>query len=401
MNTPTVDPSIIAEEKTNYCPAAWLEVYIESDGSVDNCCISKNKLGNADQQDIESIMSNPRSIEIRQQMIDNQPVEGCAACLKSPGNQTLRHDYLDWFKHYPKNFFKDANNFKLAYLDLRWRNTCNNACVYCSPAYSSRWASELGIREPSSQPRLENMRQLVDKRVDEIEYLYLAGGEPLMIKENEWLLEKMLKTNPKCQIVVNTSLNSIDNRIFNLLLQFDRVRWIISGESTGKQYEYVRYGSDWDLFLQNLGTLRARTPMTGTRLSYGHFITYHMVYSALTAHSIDDYMSVIKSSKEYNPVKETFSIYYINGGGGGFHDPRNLPDHVKIRNQQRLETLIAWEKRRPTNSHFLRQLESLYNIVLTPNPESQDLLRELHTLDQRRNLNSREIFPELYEDTHQ
>lgn len=375
----------------NFCPAPWTEIYVASDGRVDNCCISASNLGNIGTETAEDIIAGQLSQLVRAAMMRNEYVPGCKECLKSPAKTPLRDSYKEWFEHIDTTHFSDTNNFRLGFLDVRWRNTCNSACVYCGPKDSSLWASEMGVAQASDQARLKNMKHLIESRAHEIEYLYLAGGEPLLIKENEWLLKTVLSINPDCEIRVNTNLTAIDNQIFDTLCQFPMVHWIISGESVGPQYEYVRYGSNWKQFIANVQTLKDKAP--------NHIRNFHMVYCALTAHTIFDYMDYLKTNGIFSDRTDCFNVYYYCGGIGGPLDARNLPMSLQQQNYQMLDRLLTTlDHTNARQKNFALALATVKSILDSPyqDRQCQSLVDFLQMTDQRRKLDSRLVFPELY-----
>ena len=147
-----------------FCPAPWNAVYISSSGDVDSCCISSNLLGNINQTPLETIINGEKNYSIKQSMISGVPVSGCNICY-AKNNDTLRTVYLKFFKETPLSFYDNPSNFKLNYFDLRWRNTCNSACVYCGPKDSSLWAEELGMATPVNTEQLDRLKEFIEPRL--------------------------------------------------------------------------------------------------------------------------------------------------------------------------------------------------------------------------------------------
>ena len=59
------------------------------------------------------------------------------------------------------NIYDDKKNFNLKHVDLRWTNSCNQACVYCIPALSSKWAQELGVKVKSKKEAMRDVKDFV------------------------------------------------------------------------------------------------------------------------------------------------------------------------------------------------------------------------------------------------
>jgi radical SAM protein with 4Fe4S-binding SPASM domain len=380
-----------------FCPAPWNEIYISPQGEIDNCCVGNNKLGNVKSSDIEEVVLGSKQIKIKQEMLSGSLPSGCSNCNTS--GPTLRTNYLEWFNDYaPSEFYQTPSNFNLNYLDLRWRNTCNSACVYCSPTYSSLWAQELGVNEKINVDSLDKLKAFIEPYIPTLKKVYLAGGEPLLIKDNEWLLEKLLASNPDCEIVVNTNLSSIDNRIAELLNEMTSVQWIVSIDSTKDQYEYIRYGSKWSVFESNLKKLIKRVGIHG-KTDPG-LCSFQMVYCSLNTTGIFDAVDYL-SNMGFS--SNNMNLYYVHGGtGSGWLDPRNLPKEYVDTSIDVLQSRLEQSK----DSNFTSKIKTLNEIINTPISPTPGYLdpsmvegtfyEELAKLDIRRNLNSQQIFPHLY-----
>jgi MoaA/NifB/PqqE/SkfB family radical SAM enzyme len=367
---------------TSFCPAPWTSVFLNPDGRIDNCCISANDLGNVNRDLFTDIINGDVNVAVKQSILNQVLPIGCSNCTKS--DRSLRTEYIKWFERTPKELYSSADNFQLKYLDLRWRNTCNLACVYCNSELSSSWAQELGQVRKIENNQLRSLQSYIMQNLSELDYVYLAGGEPLLIKENESLLEQLYKENPDCQLRVNTNLSNIDNRIFELITKFDHVHWIVSGEGIGDQYNYVRYGGNWDEFYSNLKELKT--------LTNRHSVTFNSVYCALTTESIFDFADEIGKLKF--DINTICPLYYNNGAGGPL-DPRNLPSNVVNKAKETLQhnlTLIPPGYFSSALKEILNTLNMSYN-----NETFTYLFDTIKELDVRRGLDSTKIFPTIYQ----
>jgi hypothetical protein len=147
-----------------FCPAPWTSIYIDSTGYIDNCCISNNRIGNAVTHDILDVMSLEKNQLVKQQMLDGILPTGCQGCnRKDTTTASLRHHMLGMNSSVPLSVYND-NSFKLNYLDIRWTNICNSACVYCAPTYSSKLAEELNILQVVDHQKITRIKEfLIDK----------------------------------------------------------------------------------------------------------------------------------------------------------------------------------------------------------------------------------------------
>jgi len=264
-------------------------------------------------------------------------------------------------------------------LDLRWHNTCNFACVYCGPDLSSQWAVELNMPQKINKDAFNQSLSYIDRNLHNVEHVYLAGGEPLLIKENISLLNKIYEINPDIEIRINTNLSIINNTIYNILKKFKNVHWTVSVDAIGKEFEYIRYGGNWEVFVKNLKQLSTDF----------NIINFNLVWFILNYNSIFDCIDFLL--------------------GIGFHEntfivnPLEWPNHLNVLNLPQskvvdLEFKIK-EKLKTTNpNHALHNSLGLMlsRLAETFNKDLNGVKSLLSELDHRRNLDSRSVFPELY-----
>ena len=370
-----------------FCPAPWTAIYIDSTGYIDNCCVSNNRLGNAVTNDILDVMSAEKNQLVKQQMLDGVLPTGCSGCKRNDATTpSMRNYMLGINSSVPFSIYND-NSFKLNYLDIRWTNICNSACVYCAPTYSSKLAEELNILQVVDHQKITRIKEFLIDKLKDIETVYLAGGEPMLTKENIWLLTNLYRENPDCKIIVNTNLSIINNEIFNLICKFKKVQVVLSGEAVGEQYNYIRYGSDWGTFTKNVTTLINEHPTVT--------ISFNLVYTALTTISIFDYIDQIKNwGFPRKKTDHSIGMTYYNSGHSGPLDPRNLPDSSRA---TAISLLTNYTHVVSGSTAILEQLQlsgrNNHNGHAHP-----DLIKCLTDIDQRHNTNSKILFPEVYAD---
>ena len=277
--------------------------------------------------------------------------------------------------------YTKPDSFNLHHIDIRWSNTCNYACVYCGPVLSSKWADELKIQV--EQPSLERKKELKDfifSNIAQLKNVYMAGGEPLLMKENEEFLNRLLLENPDVVLRVNTNLSKTNTRVLDLICKFKNVHWTVSAESMAEQFEYMRYGGSWQDFLENLDLVR--------QLSH-HKLTFNMTWGVLNYLSLFDTIDYFINNGFH---QNSFILTALHGPG--WLDARHLPKNVL----QSLEELLLL--RIVDNPGFL--LEDGYRNLLKhiQQPFEQNFnatMYKIKELDNRRKLDSSKIFTELYQ----
>ena len=374
----------------DFCPAPWTSLYIEPDGRIDNCCISRNFIGNMNNvTDVNEIIVGGKNKNIQQLFLQNELPVGCAMCKPSLG-VTHQKNFLNLYPK-PNNELYQEGKFELKYLDARWSNTCNLACVYCGPELSSTWAKELEIEkiDPTDTTKKtykiasDKSNLLIDYVLDNVHTLtsvYLAGGEPLLMKENQLLIQAIKEKNPRCHILVNTNLTQIKNSkiVSDLLSLENKVNWLISIDDTQERFEYLRYPAKWSEFEENFEFLKSK-------VNPSNDITLNMVFNSLNAITIWDTIDYMMAKTSLKGI--TLSLYVSHGNVGPW-DPRQLPIEFQQQAMARMDRphykkLDGWQR--------------IYDYLSENTCEQQIIIWEqLARTDKRRKLDSSKIFPEIY-----
>jgi radical SAM protein with 4Fe4S-binding SPASM domain len=371
----------------SFCALPWTGFELEPNGNIKNCIISKSKLGNIEEKNIEFILSGEENLKIKQQMLEDKKPKNCAGCyLQEQDRKNLSS--ISSRLYYTKEIgtfinstlYDEIENFSLHHVDLRWTNHCNQACVYCGPEYSSKWAQELGKEIKSSVESRKKIKKFVFKNVKKLKNVYLAGGEPLLMNENREFLQLLLKENPLVNIRVNTNLSSTKTGVFDLLCKFKNVHWTISVETIEEQYEYVRYHGSWNDFLQNLKQIQ----------KLDHKITFNMLYFILNYKSIFftiDFLKSIGFHENSFIIGPLYKPEYLNI----LNLPKKMLNNIKIKLNEEISL----------SNHYLKNsYENILKYILNT-PWEKDILyfkEQITILDARRKQSAQAVFPELFQD---
>ena len=368
-----------------FCPMPWTGLMYNFDGSVKNCIRSAGKLGDIKHHTIEQILTGPVNLDTQAKMLDNSPGRDCHTCYdleRGKRQFDIVSDRIFYIREHKSTPFDTYSLGKhdLQTLDVRWSNLCNFACVYCGPEFSSRWAAELGTHQVvPSEDQIKKFKAYVFDHASRLKHVYMAGGEPLLIKENLELLEVLKRENPKVNLRINTNLSRVNTQIFEMICGFENVHWTISVETQGAEFEYIRYGSSWQDFQDNLGIVQ----------QLNHKISFNMLYFLLNFRSLFACIDYLRN-QGFHP--NSFVIGALLGPL--YLNIRHLPWCVLQSTEQILESRIN------ERSGYL--LEDSYQNLLhyIRQPFDKDLsgsLARLQALDARRGLDSRKIFGELYD----
>jgi MoaA/NifB/PqqE/SkfB family radical SAM enzyme len=379
----------------SFCPVPWTGFHIDPTGTVKNCVCSFKNIGNIREQSINEVLTGSLNTKVKQDILANTKPYTCSYCYGLEENKnsynivSSRLYYLKELKSVDRDLYDNPENFNLHHIDVRWRNTCNFACVYCSPDYSSKWADELKItiQQPSDE-RFRELKQYVLDNAHQLKNIYMAGGEPLLTKDNEELLEVLLEKNPDVELRVNTNLSKTNTRVLDLICQFKNVHWTISADSIGENFEYMRYGGKWKELLENLERIR----------HLPHKLTFNMVWCILNYNAIFDAIDYFLADGFHQNSFILTAIF-----GPKWLDTRHLPDNVLNSITETLTNKITEKPGYLLEDGYRNLLTHLQQPFALPiqakQPFEKDLagaFNKLSELDQRRNLDSSKIFKELY-----
>jgi MoaA/NifB/PqqE/SkfB family radical SAM enzyme len=367
-----------------FCPVPWTSIMYNFDGSVKNCIRSAAPIGNIRDSDIEQILGNDYLIKADMQA--GQKFARCDPCYsleQEKNNFNIISDRVFYLKELRDvdHTLYDTINFALHTVDIRWSNLCNFACVYCNPDFSSKWASEHGVvmLTPVDQ-QVEKFKQYIFKHAPQLKHVYLAGGEPLLMKENLEFLELLKQVNPNVNLRINTNLSKVDTKIFELICEFKNVHWIVSVESMESEYEYIRHGGSWTDFLVNLKSIQ----------QLPHKITFNMLHFLLNYMSIFECVEFLQSMGFHNNsfvIGALLKPDYLN--------IRHLPEDVLNSVKDKLKQKINQQPGYLLENGFRNVLAYLDQPI---EKNLSNSFEQLSIMDKRRKLNSRTIFKDLYKE---
>ena len=368
----------------HFCPMPWTGLMYNFDGEVKNCIRSDfatGRLGNIKDNTIEEILLGPTNVTKQINITNNKPAAGCDTCYDlEHGKEGFdiisdRIFYIREFKKTPLDTYR-PDNFDLQTIDVRWTNLCNFACVYCGPDFSSKWANELNvIKATPTEQQQKDFTEYIYRHAKNLKHVYLAGGEPLLMKEN---LELLLKLNPDVNLRINTNLSKVDTGVFDAVCGFKNVHWTVSAETIEDEFEYIRFGGRWSDFLDNLNTIR----------KLDHKISFNMIWFLLNYDSVFGYVDYLKGLGFHNNsfvIGALLTPEYLNIR----HLPQNMLNLLKIKLESKINDRPGYllEDSYRNMLHYIEQ------------PIEKNLTRsfeKLAVMDQRRGVDSSKIFTELY-----
>ena len=150
--------------------------------------------------------------------------KGCENCFNGTINHRNGMNVMFFHNDYDKlkdlNINADYKSDEIVYLDLRLSNLCNFKCRMCNASYSSSWEEDMRKADPHFQeiPKCGDhwINPIVDK-LNKVKFLYLAGGEPLIMKETFQLLEHIGNRKNEITLFLNTNLSNLEYKQIDII----------------------------------------------------------------------------------------------------------------------------------------------------------------------------------------
>lgn len=291
------------KKSKTFCAMPFVSTMVNSDGKFKYCCIAEGGAQNTDlQTDGKTLHVTNSSLldawnsdtvrDVRKKMIAGEQVDGCMKCDLQ--NKIGREGYRDmmtreWIWRIGADkmdaLVKEAMEkdgvieSSPVYLDLRLGNLCNFRCRMCNPYSSSSIAKEhfdLWDKDPEykrvysseyggSPTHLRNQEtwfesdmlwSQVESMIPTLKKVYMTGGEPTLIENNYYFMEKCIEMGRKDIVMFfNTNCSNLTEKFTNVLSKFDRVDINASLDGFDTMNDYIRYPSHWSRISKNFEKL--------------------------------------------------------------------------------------------------------------------------------------------------
>lgn len=223
----------------SFCILPFVHKHLDIGFEHKLCCHSKYQI------------DNNRVEQIQKDMLDNIPIPECAKCVACEKNKNYSERQLitkKWFREYPDIAQQTIKNPYVYSYDLRYSNLCNLRCQTCGPLYSSSWAKFFEQKDIYKTWDTD----WVDINPD-AKSIYMAGGEPFMVKSFSKVLNNI--ENKNCEIIINTNATVLTDHMLDALRPFTNVCFVLSIDGTGAVIEKIRTGCSWNQIQNNIKTL--------------------------------------------------------------------------------------------------------------------------------------------------
>lgn len=246
------------------CPILWSHAEVRHNGDVYPCCVSKERIGNGNDNTLSELYHSDQMNRIRKELLSGIRSAGCEKCWRHEDDGLISN--RQWFlKKYSHDFYSTwHDHLKLRSLDLKPGNVCNFRCRVCNPTSSSIIAEEYrqtqlrkGIAIPVVGDRWDGYNEFMwaelDRLIPDIENLDFYGGEPFLLKELRSFLHKVVADSQAEHIRLhfNTNGSIFPVELIDTLSQFREIDICLSIDNIGSRFELERGGS-WAEVEQNI-----------------------------------------------------------------------------------------------------------------------------------------------------
>ena len=430
---------VIDIKSESFCAAKWYNATIWLGSGQTTSC--HHPLPH--QVSVEEVKANPKALHNtpqkkleRSMMQEGARPKGCEYCWKIEDMdkdaisdrvyKTLiyKDEDIDIAFNTPRN--EDIN---LKTLEIAFDRTCNFACSYCNPAFSTTWVKDIKQKgayknltsdgrnhfthpHKSSQlydfneenPYVTAFFKWWDSDLHEtLDELRITGGEPLM-SGHTWKLLDWFKKNKKqstTRLAINSNLGFDKERIDKLLSATNDVKIDLytSNESMNEHAEYIRDGLQWDQWYNNVMYLIKSKKLRGLHVM--------CTINALCLSSLPTFLEMlvgIKMSYGADAINFTLNILRFPS----FQSALVLPKKIKLKYKTQLEEFLLMYGDQPELHQMevnqVKRLIDYLDIVKTPHSEAFEMPKLLNDFkefykqyDERRNKDFVKTFPELEE----
>ena len=329
------DPFFITEGETrpdqwerltkskNFCMMPWTHMHAFPDGRAYPCCLADywHPVGDLRKNTMKEVWNGDNYKQLRVNMLTEQPSKECGRCYEQEkmGLFSMRNDsnrnYGQHISDIDQTLPDGTNpNFKIRYWDVRFSNLCNFRCRSCGPIFSSNWYNDhmklygtkpdvLGremLRIEYAGRTEDDIQQQMMEHIPYLEQVYFAGGEPLIMKEHYFLLDKLWehkKTDIRIQYNTNFSeLHFKDKHVFEYWKYFNNVSVGASLDASGTRAELMRKGTDWTQTVNNRKRMMEEVPhvdfyisATISSMNILHILDFHKEWTELGLIAAQDF----------------------------------------------------------------------------------------------------------------
>ena len=390
----------------------------------------------------KEVIINPAALHNTQQKRDDRAKmlagdrpSGCEYCWKieDMGRDAIS-DRVYKSRIYPIEALNEAfdtpvhEDVNLRTLEIAFDRTCQFACSYCNPAFSSTWVNDIrnsgsyvglvsdGRNHFTHSHESAQLYKFYEKNPyveaffawwetdlhRTLQELRITGGEPLM-SGYTWKLIEWFKTNQgksTTKLAINSNLGfemSKVQKFIEAIRPLPHVDVYTSQEAVDTQAEYIRDGLDYQQWIDNVQAILESNTVKAVHVM--------CTINALCLDSLPRLLYQLLEFKQmYGRERVNFTLNILRFPS--FQSPLVLPEHIRNRYQDKLQDFLTRNINNPyLQEHEINQTQRLIDyldVVKTPHSDTFEMPK-LHNdfkqfysqYDRRRSKDFVKTFPDL------
>jgi MoaA/NifB/PqqE/SkfB family radical SAM enzyme len=335
-------------------------------------------------------------ISLRQEFLRGEQPRTCRRCWaeEDAGRTSKRMHTLNRLKHMgiSPEWTEDAK--PLMFLDLKLGNICNLKCRICGSWSSSQFAAEelkfvqdnkkesfhYQMLQDGAWPRSNSKFWTeLNQSLSDIRYLEFTGGEPFMIQEHFDLLQTLVDQGVAHQVEIhyNTNGTQYPEHAEDIWRHFKHVEIAFSIDDVEQRFEYQRTNAVWTEVCENIEKFKQMRERN-RNITLQVCCTVN-VFNVL--YLLDVAQWILKQDFDY--------VYWNMLHDAPWLNIAHLPNAVK----QAISNHLTVADFPQQYQEEIKKIIEFMNLGTTAN--SVDLIKNIRTLDQRRNQTLTAVAPEL------
>lgn len=408
-------------EPRYFCKAPFVHLMIGTNNILQICCSSeKSHIANmSEEQNVMDVWVSEKYKQLRQNMLDNEPLEECQSCYKieDAGGVSDRLRFNSKFKGITPDVDTGNDLGKPISFDLRPNNLCNLNCVMCGPDSSTQIEKEINENKDlyrlSSKPFTKSLQSgmipiIRDKKFDWLDNLEdlildttnpslkLLGGEPSLIPEHMRIMTKLVENNNvNGTLEITTNLTNLNQKFVDILSNFKKVMITCSVDGIGPTLEYIRHPINYSAWRKNLQKLISISEASKKRNHYFK-VELHYVVQIYNVYHLPEFLEFAEKLRVEHNVEYSFTVAGTSGASRALSVLYAPDSDRKIIANKLLDIM----KKIPTFFVEDARLPAIINLLLTeaPNIYNDKYPLAVYTLvrDIPKNRNLKDSLPEVY-----
>lgn len=310
-------------QSDSFCIRPFAGLEITSQGDFAPCCDYNRRYEgyNLKTHTIDEVLASEEVKQLKQSFLRGEKPDKCHACWRNEANgldsQRLNsnRDY-----RYILNDIKSAEYSKIQALDLKMGITCNQMCVICDYGSSSMLKDESeaifgGVKHIQDWTRDESCWDKLNDHMEHITRIDVYGGEPWLLKNHWKMIDRLIESGKSQDIHINYATNGsiLDEKILERLQKFRKTSVLFSADGIQSAFEYNRYPGKWNVFEENLNTMR----QFQNEIEFFAIAYTVSIYSVFNLRKSLEYYTDLGVKTWINPVNQLW------------YDPKSLPQKLK------------------------------------------------------------------------